>query len=480
MPNLLDIKRQFLLCVVVFLCATGMAFADKKAPDSQINIATARLANGMEILVIPDHRSQVVTHMVWFRTGSIDDPEGKSGIAHFFEHLMFRGTEKVGEGEFWSRVNAMGGELNAFTSYDYTGYYERVTRDKLETMMQLEADRMQNLIIDDQIVAIERDVILEERSVRVDSRPASLLSEKMMSRLHAGSPYKTPIIGWRDEIAQLNPSDALAFYQRYYAPDNAILVVAGNITLEELMPLAEKYYGPLKAANKPRKLAPYAASLVVENHQTPEIFADRRVRQQSWQRFYRLPAYHNTDDKQKFAALAVASEILGNGTTGRLHKKLVVDTQKAAMAGSYDNSWQLHEGMFFISASLMPQTEFDDIGPLVDAEIEKMASQLAEPAELQRAKVQIIAESLYARDSQTYLANAFGAAAIIGIPPQAVLDWPKRIEQVSAAQVRQAVRDMLVPSHSLTGWLMLDAATPAEDKRADNKQAEERKDKNAP
>ena len=462
MTNLLDLKRQFFILLVAIFSCTGAALAaDPKARTSELKIETARLANGMEILVIPDHRSQVVTHMVWFRTGSIDDPEGKSGIAHFFEHLMFRGTKKVGEGEFWSRVNAMGGELNAFTSYDFTGYYERVTRDKLETMMELEADRMQNLIIDDKIVAIERDVILEERSVRVDTGPSSLLNEKIMSRLHAGSPYGTPIIGWREEIAQLNPSDALAFYQRYYAPDNAILVVAGNITMAELMPLAEKHYGPLKAANKPRKLAPYAPSLVVEGHQTPEKFSDPRVRQQSWQRFYRLPAYHNTDEKQKFAALAVASEILGNGATGRLYRKLVVDTKKAASAGSYTNSWQLHEGMFVISASLMPETEFDDIAQLVDAEIEKMATQVPELAELQRAKVQIIAESLYARDSQSYLANAFGAAAIIGIPPQAVLDWPDQIEQVSPQDVRRAVRDMLVPDHSLTGWLMRDDESEA-------------------
>ena len=453
MPLMLVFRRHVLAIILLFTSVV----AGSAQPQNQSNtlaIETARLANGMEIIIVPDHRSQVMTHMVWFRVGSIDDPKGKSGIAHFFEHLMFRGTKTIGEGEFWRQVNAMGGQLNAFTSYDFTGYYERVTSDKLAEVMRLEADRMQNLIIDDKIVGIERDVILEERSIRVDSNPRQILSEKLMARLHAGSPYDTPIIGWRDEIAQLNATDARAFYQRYYAPDNAILLVAGDITMDELLPLAKTIYGPLKAANKPREKFAPAASLRVADHQVPEKYADPRVRQQLWQRIFRLPAYHSVANKGDFAALAVAAEILGGGPTSRLHQSLAVESKQAASISSYADSWQLHEGMFTISANLMPQAQFNDIAVLVDAEIAALADQPPEASELARAKVQIIADSLYARDSQSYLANAFGAAAVISIEPQTVIDWPQLIDSVSAEDVRRAVSTMLIAQHSVTGWLI--------------------------
>ncbi len=453
MPSMLVFRRHALAIILLFTSVVASVAEPQNQPNS-LAIETARLANGMEIIIVPDHRSQVVTHMVWFRVGSIDDPEGKSGIAHFFEHLMFRGTKTNGEGEFWRQVNAMGGQLNAFTSYDFTGYYERVTSDKLAEVMRLEADRMQNLIIDKKIVGIERDVILEERSIRVDSNPRQILSEKLMARLHAGAPYDTPIIGWRDEIAKLNATDAQAFYQRYYAPDNAILLVAGDITMDELLPLAKTYYGPLKAANKPREKFPPAASLQVAEYQTPEKYADPRVRQQLWQRIFRLPAYQSVADKGDFAALAVAAEILGGGPTSRLHQSLAVERKQAASINSYADSWQLHEGMFLISANLMPQAQFDDIAVLVEAEIAALAERAPEANELARAKVQIIADSLYARDSQSYLANAFGAAAVIGIEPQAVIDWPQLIERVSAEDVRRIVSTMLVPQHSVTGWLI--------------------------
>ncbi len=453
MPSLLVFRRHA-LAIFLFFTSIVASSAEPQKSLNGLNIETARLANGMDIIIVPDRRSQVVTHMVWFRVGSIDDPEGKSGIAHFFEHLMFRGTQTIGEGEFWRRVNSMGGQLNAFTSYDFTGYYERVTRDKLAEVMRLEADRMQNLIIDKKIVGIERDVILEERSIRVDGNPRQILSEKLMARLHAGSPYDTPIIGWRDEIEKLTATDALAFYQRYYAPDNAILLVAGDITMEQLLPLAQTYYGPLKAANKPRENLTRTRSLQVADYQKPEKYADPRVRQQLWQRLFRLPAYHSLADKGDFAALAVAAEILGGGPTSRLHRSLAVDSKQAASINSYADSWQLHEGMFLISANLMPQAQFDDIAVLVEAEIARLAQQPPEAKELARAKVQLIADSLYARDSQSYLANAFGAAAVIGIDPQAVIDWPQLIESVSAEDVRRVVHDMLVPQHSVTGWLM--------------------------
>ena len=243
--------------IIILLLACGLAACDVafETGSNGPQIGTAKLDNGLEIIVIPDFRADVVTHMLWYRVGSADEPKGKSGIAHFFEHLMFRGTQNIPSGEFSKTVARLGGQDNAFTSYDYTGYFQRIAKDKLGQMMAMEAERMQKLIIRPDIVAVERDVILEERSMRVDGRPSSLLAEQMRKRLHKGTAYEVPVIGWRAEIERLNADDARAFYRRYYAPDNAVLVVAGAVTLNEVTALAQRHYGSLKPSGKPRACA---------------------------------------------------------------------------------------------------------------------------------------------------------------------------------------------------------------------------------
>src|SRR6476659_5912440 len=206
-------------------------------------VSSFTLGNGLEVVVIPDHRVPVVTHMVWYRNGSADDPLGQSGIAHFLEHLMFKGTEKHPAGEFSKAVSGLGGQENAFTSYDYTAYFQRVARDHLETMMAFEADRMSGLVLDDAVVAPERDVVLEERRMRVETDPSAQLSEAMAASLFVHHPYGIPIIGWMHEIEGLNREHALAYYKRFYTPENAILVVAGDVTPDEVRRLADATYG---------------------------------------------------------------------------------------------------------------------------------------------------------------------------------------------------------------------------------------------
>ena len=254
----------------VFGLALAMVLAPALTPDlasvarAEPKVSDFRLANGMEVVVIEDHRAPVVTHMVWYRVGAADEPWGRSGIAHFFEHLMFKATGAIDDGAFSKIVAANGGSDNAFTSYDYTAYYQRIAADRLGLVMGMEADRMRNLVLTDAVIATERDVILEERSQRTDNSPQGLFAEQMSAALYLNHPYGVPVIGWRHEIEQLNLADAEVFYARYYAPDNAILVVAGDVTPAAVRALAETHYGSIQPSGpqpearpqEPPQLAP--------------------------------------------------------------------------------------------------------------------------------------------------------------------------------------------------------------------------------
>src|SRR5262245_32466436 len=250
------------LASVAVAAAVGEAYASER-------VSEFKLANGLTVVVIPDHRAPVVTQMVWYKVGAADEPPGSSGIAHFLEHLMFKGTDKIPTGQFSKIVAKNGGEDNAFTNHDVTAYFQRVAKDRLPLVMRMEADRMENLRLSEEDVKTERDVILEERRSRVDNDPGSILQEQMMAALYANHPYGIPIIGWEHEIAALNRDDALSYYRRFYAPNNAILVVAGDVEPDEVQKLAEETYG---------KLAPNPA-LNGNRHrpQEPEHFAPVRV-----------------------------------------------------------------------------------------------------------------------------------------------------------------------------------------------------------
>ena len=291
-----------------------------------------RLANGLDVVVVKDRRAPVVTHMVWYRNGSADDPVGKSGIAHFLEHLMFKGTERWPAGEFSKIVAGYGGQENAFTSFDYTAYFQRVPKEHLRAMMDYEADRMTGLSFDEGVVAPERDVVLEERRMRVDSDPAAQLGEEFSATLFFHHPYGTPIIGWEHEIERLSRDDAFAYYQRFYTPENAILVVAGDTDAAEVRRLAEDTYGRIAARgaapvrSRPVEPEPRASRRVQLN--------DPRVQQPSLRRGWLTPTY-TAGERDEVLALELVAEILGGGTTSRLYRRLCVEDELAAGASAY-------------------------------------------------------------------------------------------------------------------------------------------------
>ncbi|MGH6847519.1 MAG: M16 family metallopeptidase, partial [Methylocella sp.] len=254
-------------------------------------ITQAKLANGLDIVVIEDHRAPVVTHMVWYRNGSADDPPGKSGIAHFLEHLMFKGTNANPQGKFSELVAELGGQENAFTSNDYTAYFQRAAKEHLGVCMEYEADRMKNLALTGEVVSTERDVVLEERRMRTDSDPSNQLNEAVQAALFTQHPYGKPIIGWSHEIESLERADALAYYERFYTPENAILVVAGDVDAKDVIALAKEYYDPVPAHGeppkrfRPREPEPRAHRLVT--------LIDEKVEQPSNQSVFLVPSYNS-------------------------------------------------------------------------------------------------------------------------------------------------------------------------------------------
>ncbi len=415
------------------LSATVALAAD--APKFAADAVTFTLKNGLQVVVIPDHRAPVVTHVVWYRIGAADDPLGKSGIAHFLEHLMFKGTKAHPEGEFSARVEAVGGDNNAFTTEDYTAYHQTVAKDHLKLMMEFEADRMANLQVTDAALLPERKVILEERGMRIDNSPGARLGVAMDAALYANSHYRIPTIGWASEMATLDRADALAFYDRYYTPNNAIVVVAGDVTEDEVRTLAEETYGKLarRAEPPPRvRLAepPADAARLV-------TLTDPRVTQPSFRRLYLAPSEH-TGKPGEAEALNVLADILGGGSTSRLYRQLVVEQGIAAGIDAGYDAGPIGPSAFSLYGSPRGTTTVQDLGAAFDKVIAELIDKGVTDEELARAKERVRAGVIYSEDSPRTLANAVGAALATGDTLAEVQSWPQRIDAVTAADVQAA------------------------------------------
>mgnify|MGYP001039032716 FL=1 len=414
-------------------------------------VESFRLGNGLDVVVVSDRRAPVVTHMVWYRNGSADDPAGKSGIAHFLEHLMFKGTQRWPAGEFSKIVAGFGGQENAFTSYDYTAYFQRVPKEHLRAMMDYEADRMTGLSFDESVVGPERDVVLEERRMRVDSDPAAQLGEEFSASLFFHHPYGTPIIGWEHEIERLNRDDAFAYYQRFYTPENAILVVAGDTDAAEVRSLAEDTYGRIAARGaapvreRPIEPDPRASRRVQLN--------DPRVQQPSLRRGWLTPTYTSGTAEEVFA-LELVAEILGGGTTSRLYRRLCAEDELAAGASAYFMGSMVDRAAFQLSVSPRPGVAMATLESGLYAALAAFLADGPSELELARARTRLVAETVFARDNQASLARIFGSALAVGETVADVLAWPQRIEAVPREAVVEAARRYLRPDRSVTGLLL--------------------------
>ena len=443
-----------------FAVAAALTAHAQSTPPS--NISHFSLANGLEVVVVPDRRAPVVTHMLWYKVGAADEPPGKSGIAHFLEHLMFKGTAKNPAGRFSQVVASIGGQENAFTANDYTGYYQRVSREHLKTLMEFEADRMTGLVLTDDVVMPERKVVLEEHNQRVANNPRAQLVEQVEAALYLNHPYGKPVIGWRHEIEQLSREDAIAFYKRFYTPNNAVLVVAGDVTAEEVKTLAQATYGKVEPVAKiePRR-RPQEPPQVAARHVT---LADARVQQPSLQRYYLAPSAA-TARPGEAEALEVLAFILGSGNTSRLYRKLVSETEVAVGAGGWYNSTALDATHFNVYGSPKPNVTLPQLEQAIDAVIDDLIANGVTADEVERAKYRLIADTIYAQDSQQTMARWYGAALTTGLAVDQVTNWPDRIRAVTADAVNAAAKTWLDKRRSATGYLIRNT-TGKEDKRS--------------
>jgi zinc protease len=437
------------------------------------DISHFTLANGLEVVVIPDHRVPVVTHMVWYRVGSADETAGTSGIAHFLEHLMFKGTAKNPAGKFSKVLATIGGQENAFTTADYTGYFQRVAKEHLPLVMSLEADRMTGLVLTDDNVLPERDVVLEEYNMRVANSPEARLGEQVAAALYLNHPYGRPVIGWKQEIEKLTREDALAFYKRFYTPNNAILVVAGDVNADEVRKLAEETYGKIakRAEIAPRK-RPQEPEPAAVRH---VMLADARVAQPSLQRSYLVPS-DVTARQDESEALDLLAHILGGGQNSRLYRQLVEDRQLAINAGSTYSGTSLDATRFGVYATPRPGTPLEKLETAIDGVIGSIIENGVTSVELERAKTRMIADAVYAQDNQGTMARWYGAALASGATVEAVKGWPDRIRAVTAEQVRDAARNWLKAQRSVTGYLVKELPT-ADAKTPDARTAGEKTEK---
>lgn len=430
----------------LLMAAGGIAQARGEEPK----IFQFALQNGLSVLVVPDHRAPVVTQMLVYRVGASDDPPGLSGLAHFFEHMMFRGTANVPGDGFALAVARHGGDDNAFTTEDYTVFYEQIAKDGLKLVMGLDADRMANLDLSDEGVRTERNVVLEERRMRIENDPQALLREQMEAELQMSHPYGRPVIGWPEEIRHIGRIEAQAFYARHYAPDNAILVVAGDVTPDEVRADAEATYDKVPA----RELVPRPEYAQPPRYgETKVTFSRDDVKVPFLLRLYRVASYAEAKPGEA-EALDVLAQMLGGDPTSALYRELVVGRRLASDAGASYSGYARDAGEFEIFAVPRPGVKMEAIERVIDAVLKRYASAPPAPGDIERAKTQLVADATYRQDSQLELATAYGEALAIGLTADDVREWPGRVHAVTGEQLRSAAEKDLVPREEVTGYLL--------------------------
>lgn len=451
-------RRYLISGILIAAFAVAMYYAVEK-PKREITwnfnegwYQTFDLKNGLTVIVIPNHKVPAVSHMLWYKTGAMEDPRGKTGIAHFLEHLMFKGTPSYPDGQFSKLVAQYGGRENAFTSHDFTAYYQNIAKEKLEMVMKMEADRMRNLELKPSQIDAERKVIIEERSMTIDNSPRRLLNEQMDAALYINHPYGTQIIGWLQDMQGLTQKDALDYYKRYYSPNNAVLVVAGDIDVGKVKTLAEKYYGGIKSSDLPKPIV-YDVNMGTGQNAAKRVeLKDARVKEPEFWRSYLAPSQKFGNTQTAFP-LTVLAKILGGGTTSRLYKSLVIDQKVAVGISIYYDDVKRGPGEFTIFAIPAKNVDIKTLEQAINEEVQKIIDQPVTEEELSSAKKSMVAEQIYAREGIQQMAYAAGELTVIGLDPDYITTWGDRINAVTIEQVQQAASDILGSAPNVTGVL---------------------------
>lgn len=438
--------RRIVITLAVMMCVSSGARAE-------LAVETFALKNGMQVVVVPNHRVPAVSHAVWYRVGAADDPRGASGAAHFLEHIMFRGTKQVKPGEYARIIELHGGRQNAFTSSDYTAYFQNIAKEHLPLVMKLEAERMHGALISDTEFTNEQRVIAAERRQQVETNPSSRLREQMEAALFLNHPYHNPVIGWMPEILGMTAPTLREFYRTHYTPSNAILVVAGDVTAAEVKKLAQHYYGPLKGVAAPRRIRPQEP----EPQTAREVYLrDPLVKQPIWSRLYMAPSHHKGETGDVYPLLVLA-EVLGAERTGRLYRSLVVEKGVAVEAAAFYDDMVLDDGTFAIQVAPKREEDIAAVESTVNAELQSLATTPISDEELSLAKTRLIAEATYVREGIFNLARVVGTAYTVGLDASYITGWEANIGAVTPEQIQKAAERLFQERKSVTGHLLTEA-----------------------
>lgn len=435
------------LALVLAIAWAPLAAAETIVSSSATHERT--LANGLKVVVKEDRRAPVVVSMLWYRAGSADETSATTGVAHVLEHMMFKGTDKVASGEFSRIIARAGGRDNAFTSRDYTAYFQQLHKSGLELAMKLEADRMVNLDFSEEAFARELRVVMEERRMRTDDNPHALLSEQMMATVYAVHPYRWPIIGWMNDLRNMRVEDAWAWYRQWYAPNNATLVIAGDVDPAEVFRLAEQYYGPIPARalpeRKPQVEPPQLGTKRLEVKAPAELPYLLMA--------YRVPALRDPEKDWEPYALAMLNGVLDGSDAARLGRELVRESRVADSAGSsYDYLFR-GPALFYLDAVPAQGRTVAEAEAALRRQITRIVEDGVSEDELQRVKAQVIAAQVFAQDSVFYQAMRIGKLEAVGLPHQSVALQLRKLQEVTGAQVREVARKYLVDDNLTVGVL---------------------------
>ncbi|MDE0522163.1 MAG: pitrilysin family protein [Boseongicola sp.] len=434
----------------IFVLALATVLLALPASLRAAGVTTFELENGLEAVVIEDHRAPVVVHMVWYRVGAADEPPGKSGIAHFLEHLMFKATDELASGELSDVVFRNGGSDNAFTSYDYTAYVQRIAADRLDLVMGMEASRMDGLALVEEDISTERDVVIEERKQRTDSDPGTLFGEQIYAAAFLNHPYGVPVIGWKHEAEALTLEDAVSFYKQHYGPNNAILVVAGDVEPDGVRMLAERHYGVIPPNPNVRvRVRPSEPPQLAERRLS---YSDPRIGNDYMTRVYLVPE-RDPGDQEEAAALAMLAQVLGgSATTSALARKLQFEDPKAVYTGAWYRERALDDTIFGLAIVPVEGVSLEEAESLLDEAVAEFLEEGVDAEELERIKTRIRAAEIYARDDISNLANLYGAALTAGLSVEDVDAWPDILQEVTEEDIISAARRHLDRRRAVTGF----------------------------
>ena len=427
----------------------GMLLALLVAGGAQAAVTDVTLDNGMRVIVQEDHRAPVMVSQVWYRAGSMDEFNGTTGVAHVLEHMMFRGTKTVPPGEFSKRIAAAGGRENAFTNRDHTAYFQQMQKDRLELAMQLESDRMANLVISDDLFAKEMQVVMEERRLRTDDQPQSVVYERLMATAYQDHPYRRPVIGWMDDLQHMTAQDARDWYARWYVPNNATLVVAGDVNAGDVIALAKRYFGAIPARALPTRKP---------QDEPPQIGEKRIVVKAPAKVPYLLMTWHaptlkNWEKDTAPYALQILAGVLSGNDSARLQQSLVKTQQIAVSASAGYDDVARGPGMFMIDATPAPGKSVGALEKAIRDQLERLQRDGISDAELARVKAQVIAADVFQRDSLFYQAMQLGEYVTAGLPPEALAHRVDKLRAVSAKDVQAAAKQWLQDNRLSVGVL---------------------------